>query len=230
MRNWVAMTGATSPAVTRAALAANYGSIEMIDDRVGQILATLDRLGQRDRTVVVFTSDHGDMMGDHGLLLKGFMHYRGTLQVPLVIVDPRRGAGRTASLASSIDLGPTLLDLAGIEPYHGIQGRSLTPLMDDPSATVRDHVLIEDDLDVPIEVARMPTSIRTLITPTHRYTRYNTGEDGLYELGTDDDERTNVAAAEPRRRAALVEQLTDALIAHTDTSRYAPVAGVAGGH
>ena len=49
-------------------------------------------------------------------------------------------------------------------------------------------------------------------------------------VGTDDDERTNVAAAEPRRRAALVEHLTDALIAHTDTSRYAPVAGVAGGH
>jgi len=229
MRNWVAMTGATSPEVTRAAMAANYGAIEMIDDRVGRILDTIDRLGQRDDTIVVFTSDHGDMMGDHGLLLKGFMHYRGTLQVPLVVVDPRRPARRSASLASSIDLGPTLLELAGIAPYHGIQGHSLVPLMDDPAAAVRDHVLIEDDLDVPAEVARMATSIRTLITPTHRYTRYNTGEDGLYELGTADDERTNLAGSDPRRRAAHVELLADALIAHTEKSRFAPVAGAGGG-
>ena len=229
MRNWVAMTGATSPEVTRAAIAANYGSIEMIDDRVGQILATIERLGQTDDTIVVFTADHGDMMGDHGLLLKGFMHYRGTLQVPMVVVDPRREAGRTASLASSIDLGPTLLDLAGLDPYHGIQGHSLVPLMADPAASVRDTVLIEDDLDVPLEVAPMATSIRTLITPTHRYTRYNTGEDGLYELGTADDERTNLAPTEPLLRAQHIEQLADALIDHTEKSRFAPLLGAAGG-
>jgi len=229
MRNWVAMTGATSPEVTRAAIAANYGSIEMIDDRVGQILAAVERLGQTDDTIVVFTSDHGDMMGDHGLLLKGFMHYRGTLQVPMVIVDPRRDAGRSHSLASSIDLGPTLLELAGLEPYHGMQGHSLVPILDDPAASVRDNVLIEDDLDIPQGQAPFATSIRTLITPTHRYTRYNTGEDGLYEVGTDDDERTNLASSEPELRADHIEALTDALIDHTEKSRFAPVLGATGG-
>ncbi len=223
MRNWVAMTGATSPEVTKAAIAANYGSIEMIDDRVGQILTTIEHLGQTDDTIVVFTSDHGDMMGDHGLLLKGFMHYRGTLQVPMVIVDPRREAGRSSSLASSIDLGPTLLELAALPGYHGIQGHSLVPVLDDNGATVRDNVLIEDDVDVPPGHAPFATSIRTLITPTHRYTRYNTGEDGLYELHTEDDERTNVSATEPTLRAEHVEALTDALIAHTETSRHAPL-------
>jgi arylsulfatase A-like enzyme len=228
MRNWVAMTGATSPEVTRAAIAANYGSIEMIDDRIGQILAAIERLGQTDDTIVVFTSDHGDMMGDHGLLLKGFMHYRGTLQVPMVVVDPRCEPGRTSSLASSIDLGPTLLELAGLTGYHGIQGHSLVPILDDKHATVRDNVLIEDDLDVPVERATFATSIRTLITSTHRYTRYNTGEDGLYELHTDDDERTNLSAHEPALRAEHVEALTDALIAHTEKSRHAPLVGAGG--
>lgn len=228
MRNWVAMTGATSSEVTRAAIAANYGSIEMIDDRIGQILAAIERLGQTDDTIVVFTSDHGDMMGDHGLLLKGFMHYRGTLQVPMVVVDPRCEPGRTSSLASSIDLGPTLLELAGLTGYHGIQGHSLVPILDDKHATVRDNVLIEDDLDVPVERATFATSIRTLITSTHRYTRYNTGEDGLYELHTDDDERTNLSAHEPALRAEHVEALTDALIAHTEKSRHAPLVGAGG--
>ncbi len=223
MRQWVALTGATSPEVVRAAMAANYGSIEMVDDRIGQILATVDRLGQTDNTIVVFTADHGDMMGDHGLLLKGFMHYRGTLQVPLLIVDPRRGAGRSASLASSVDIGPTLMGLCGIEPYHGIQGVSLEPVLDDDAATVRDSVLIEDDLDEP-DGGRIPSTIRTLITAEHRYTRYSSGEDGVYELGTADDERTNLAA-EPALRAKLVDGLADAMMAHVDKTRLSPVSG-----
>ena len=57
--------------------------ITMIDEGVGRIMQTLNQLGIEDNTLVVFTSDHGDMMGEHGLFLKGFMHHRGTLQVPL---------------------------------------------------------------------------------------------------------------------------------------------------
>ena len=85
------------------------------------------------------------MMGDHSLMLKGFLHYRGTLAVPMVVVDPRRRPGRTDSLAGSIDLGPTLLELADVRGYDGIGGRSLVPVLDDAGASVRDEVLIEDD-------------------------------------------------------------------------------------
>ncbi|MEZ5295331.1 MAG: sulfatase-like hydrolase/transferase [Ilumatobacteraceae bacterium] len=223
MRNWVGLTGATSPEVTRAAMAANYGAIEMIDDRVGQIMATIERLGQLDDTIVVFTADHGEMMGDHFLMLKGYMHYRGTLQVPLVVSDPRRTAARTTSLAASIDIGPTLMDLCGVETYHGVQGTSQLPVLDDPTASVRDSVLIEDDLDWP-KIDPFPTMIRTLITPEHRYSRYNTGEDGVYELGTDDDERTNLASTRPELRSELIEGLTDAMMRHSERSRGAPVA------
>jgi len=215
MRYWVDVIGATSPEVTRAAIAANYGTIEMIDDRVGQILAAVERLGQTDNTIVVFTSDHGDMMGDHHLLLKGMMHYRGCTQVPMVIADPRRAAGRSSSLISSIDVPSTLLDLCDIDGFKGTQGVSQTPVLDDPSASVRDAVLIEDDIDMKLPPV-FPTSIRTLITPTHRYSRYSTGEDQLYELGTDDDERTNVSGVDPKRRAEAIEQLTDTMMAHTN--------------
>ena len=218
MIQWVGLAGATSPQVTRAAIAANYGTIEMIDDRVGQMLATIEELGQTDNTIVVFTSDHGDMMGDHHLLLKGFMHYRGCTQVPMVITDPRRTPSRTSSLISSIDVPSTLLDLCEIDGYHGIQGVSQTPVLDDASASVRDVVLIEDDVDMPMP-PMFPTSIRTLITPTHRYSRYDTSEDELYELGTEDDERTNLSSTDPQLRATLIEQLTDTMIAHTDKAR-----------
>lgn len=215
MRNWVDLIGATSPEVTRAAIAANYGTIEMIDDRVGQILAAVERLGQTDNTIVVFTADHGDMMGDHHLLLKGMMHYRGCTQVPMVIADPRRSPSRTTSLISSIDLPSTLLDLCDIDGYHGMQSICQTPVLDDPSASVRDAVLIEDDIDMALPPV-FPTSIRTLITPTHRFSRYATGEDQLYELGTDDDECTNLSATDPQLRGELMEQLTDAMIAHAN--------------
>ncbi len=84
-------------------------------------------------------------------------------------------------------------------------------------------VLIEDDVDRKMP-PMFPTSIRTLITSTHRYSRYDTGEDEVYELGTDDDERTNLSSTDPQLRAALIEQLTDTMIAHTDKARGAQAA------
>ena len=72
------------------------------------------------------------------------MHYRGTLQVPMVIADPTAQPGRTDSLAGSIDLPTTLLDRAGLPHYEGMQGHSLRPVLGDPATAVRDHVLIEE--------------------------------------------------------------------------------------
>ena len=206
--------------LARAAIAATYGMIELIDDCVGQILAAVERAGAHDSTIVVFTSDHGDMMGDHGLLLKGCMHYRGTLQVPMVIASPGRGATQTSSLASSVDLGPTLLDLAGLEPYDGIQGVSLSPVLDDPAASVRESVLIEDDIpDSNRSWGDMPTKTRTLIADGMKYTRHSTGEHQLFCLDDDPDELTELSAAYPTVHAAMITRLADALIEVTDTAR-----------
>lgn len=96
-----------------------------------------------------------------------------------------------------------------------MQGVTQTPVLDDTTASVRNAVLIEDDIDMALPPI-FPSSIRTLITPTHRFSRYTTGEDQLYELSTDDDECTNLSATDPQLRGELMEQLTDTMIAHAN--------------
>lgn len=228
-RGWVSPCGATDPELVREALAATYGAIEFIDDGVGRLVAAIEALGQLDNTVIVFTADHGDMMGDHGLFLKGFMPFRGTQQVPMVIVDPRRPdeatGARSTSLASSIDLGPTLLDLCDVDAHDGIQGRSLVPVIDDPTAVVRDHVLIEDDLREQTAVRmRIPHRIRTIVTDDGmKYTRYSNGDTMLFDLTSDPDELDERSHVDAAATAAANERLLDAMIWATDDARGAPV-------
>ncbi len=221
---WVSGFGAMDHDMLREAIAATYGMVEMIDDGIGKLLAAIERLGQTNDTIVVFTTDHGDMMGDHGLMIKGFMHYRGTLQVPLVIADPTKAAARTSSLAGSIDLAPTLLDLAGIRPYDGIQGRSLVPVLDDPEATVRSHVLIEDDISAALaRLVPIPEKTRTVIGDDGtKYTRHTTGEEQLFDLVADPDEMSPIHHLDADRRTRALDLMTTALIEADDNARGAP--------
>ncbi|MXV88344.1 MAG: sulfatase-like hydrolase/transferase [Acidimicrobiales bacterium] len=225
-RHWVAPCGvAGDHDLLREAIAATYGMIELIDDRVGRILAALDRLGQTDNTIIVFTADHGDMMGDHGLMLKGYMHYRGTLAVPMVIVDPRRAPGRTQSLAGSIDLGPTLMELAGVTPFAGMSGRSLVPVLDDASAAVREEVLIEDDFPgALVTKARLPAKTRSLVTADMRLTRHSSGEEQLFDTAADPHELSPLGRSDPARRAEMYERLVEAMMEADDLARGMPMA------
>ena len=122
----------------REMAAKEYGMISMIDDSIGAILKQLDDLNLADNTIIVFTSDHGDMFGDHGVMLKGAMHYEGCTRVPLLINVPGQTAGVSNSLISSLDLGPTLLAQAGLESFYGMQGHDASALLTDPNATRRD--------------------------------------------------------------------------------------------
>ncbi|MCP3989134.1 MAG: sulfatase-like hydrolase/transferase [Actinomycetia bacterium] len=224
-RMWVAPFGASNHDLVAEAIAATYGLIEMIDDGVGQILAAIEARGQLDNTIVVFTSDHGDMMGDHGLMLKGFMPYRGTQQVPLVIAPPSGVGQRSASLASSVDFAATILDLCDLDPYDGIQGQSLAPILADPTTTVRSHVLVEDDCPPAMAAGRLtPHKIRTLISPELRFTRTSSGEELLFDIAVDADETTNLANQESALRAGAVELMMEALLAADDLARGAPIA------
>jgi len=224
-RQWVSPFGATDHGLLRECIAATYGMIEFIDDGVGRIIATLERLGQLDNTIVVFTSDHGDMMGDHGLMLKGFMPFAGTLHVNMVVTDPRRNAGRSQSLASSLDLGPTLMDLCDVPTHDGVQGRSLVPTLDDPATTVRDHILAEDDLrEASASRMGIPHRIRTLVTNDgHKFTRYSSGETMLFDLAADPDELSELSHADEAATSNANERLLDAMIQATDDARGAPV-------
>lgn len=173
---------------------------------------------------MVFTSDHGDMMGDHGLIMKLAMHFRGCLRVPMVIHAPGKAPARTSSLASSIDLPNTLLDLCGIDEYRGMQGHSLTDVLDDPTASVRDHVLVEEDFPMRAFGPGPPLKMRTVISDVGRYTRDTDGQEQLFDLTTDPDELVDLTEhdRDPVRRAAMVERLADALIEADDLCRPEP--------
>ena len=222
-RDWVAPCGYGDDALLAEAIAATYGMIEMVDDGVGKLMQQLDDLGIQDNTIVVFTSDHGDMMGDHGLFLKGFMHYRGTLQVPMMIAVPGLPASRIPGLASSLDLAPTLLDLCGVADYDGIQGLSLRPVLENNTRRVRDHVLIEDDIaTITAKLTPIPGKTRTVITEQYRYTRNSKGEEQLFDLIADPDEMKDLTTSPHSARAQMMEVLADALIAADDAAKGAP--------
>ena len=119
-----------SPEELREIVRAYYAMVSFVDDEVGRILSALDELGLRESTLIVFSSDHGEMLGDHGLLLKGPMMYEGAVRVPLLMRWPGvlpEGA-RRAELVSLVDLCATFLAAAGLPDLPASQGDSLLPL------------------------------------------------------------------------------------------------------
>ncbi len=115
----------------REIIANTYGQISLIDHQVGRILIALEEAGLAEDTIVVFTSDHGDWLGDHGLVLKGPMFYEGLLRVGMIVKGPGVPAGRVIDEpVSTIDLAPTFLDLAGATPLLAQHGSSLRPFLE----------------------------------------------------------------------------------------------------
>jgi arylsulfatase A-like enzyme len=103
-------------------LAHTHGMIALVDDCVGRVLAKLDSLGLGDNTLVVFTSDHGDFLGDHHMLYKGQLPCKSLLEVPLIIADPAAPSGRVDYVSSNVDVMPTLLSRCGIDVPGRVQG------------------------------------------------------------------------------------------------------------
>lgn len=108
-----------------------YAMIQHIDAQVGRILAALDASGQRENTIVLFHSDHGELLGDHGLVLKGCRFFDGLVRVPMIFTWPGRiAAGQVSgALVELVDIAPTLLEAAGIDIPWTMQGRSLLPIL-----------------------------------------------------------------------------------------------------
>lgn len=204
----------------RHALAAQYGSISLIDDGIGRILAALEDQGLAEDTIIIFTSDHGDMFGDHGVMLKHAMHYRGCLKVPLVFAIPDGAKGVVDALASSIDIPSTILDLAGIQGFHGMQGHSLKPVMDGLAPGVRSSIYIEEDEKTDMTGAGCQTRMRTLITGDGRLTLYQGHSHGELFASADEPELVNLfaKAAGKDLKAAMIEELLQQTMAHAETS------------
>ena len=111
--------------------AAYWAMIDVIDTQVGRLLNFLEETGQRERTIVIFTSDHGEMLGDHGIYLKGPYFYEPAIRVPLIISGPGmlNNDARSDALVELVDLAPTLLEASNLERYPGMQGQSLLPML-----------------------------------------------------------------------------------------------------
>ena len=125
--------------------ASYYGMIELLDYEFGRLLAFLDREGLRENTVVIFTSDHGESLGDHGLLMKGCRFMEGLVRVPLIVSQP--GSFRQGYISQALveltDIVPTLYDAAGIDVPFFVQGRSLIPVLNGERSTHREYVRCE---------------------------------------------------------------------------------------
>ena len=178
----------------REAMALTCGMITAIDDAVGVILNKLGALGLADNTVVMFTSDHGDFMGDHQLLLKGPLHFQSLIKVPFIWSDPAGPSGATTSnLSGTIDIARTVLERAGLEPYNGIQGRSLLAAACAKESDPPEAVLIEEDGQRTYMGFDAPVRARTLVTRRHRMTIYHGVAWGvLHDLEVDPHEMTNL--------------------------------------
>ncbi len=108
-------------------LAKYWAMIELIDDNIGRLIKTLEETGQRQNTLVIFTSDHGNMVGHHGLLAKGCRFYEGLVRVPLIFSMPGlvQQNTRNKALVGLVDITPTLLELAGLPADERMHGKSL---------------------------------------------------------------------------------------------------------
>ncbi|MCA9161194.1 MAG: sulfatase-like hydrolase/transferase, partial [Planctomycetales bacterium] len=113
--------------------------IERLDEIVGRFLAVLDETGQREDTIIVFTSDHGEMLGDCGRWEK-FVPHQMSIGIPLVVCGPGVARGKISAPATFLDLHATVLDLAGAEPIPGVDSLSMAPQWADPAAPGRDVV------------------------------------------------------------------------------------------
>ncbi|WP_299752804.1 sulfatase-like hydrolase/transferase [uncultured Tateyamaria sp.] len=196
----------------RAIIALTYGMITMIDDAIGRVLKRLDDLGLAENTVVIFTTDHGDYMGDHGLMLKLLLHYQGIIRVPFIWHDPLRPATNAvdSSLASSIDISATVLARAGIQPFNGLQGRDLF------ASEAPDAVIVEEDSQRTMTGFDRPQRVRTVVTDRYRMSLRqgeNWGE--LFDLKADPHEMQNLfedpsaAQAKAELTAAMLYRIID---------------------
>jgi arylsulfatase A-like enzyme len=167
----------------RELIANYYGMISLIDHNVGRILAALDEFGLAEDTLVVYSTDHGDWLGDHGLILKGPMAYEGLLRVGLLVRGPDVPRGKVVTdPVSTIDLPKTFADFAGVTLADARHSRSLKPLIAGGGA--RDFAFSEWDLRA--SRCGVDLWLRTVRTRTHKLTvESNSGAGEIYDLVND---------------------------------------------
>lgn len=194
--------------LARKAIQAYYASISFADAQLGRVLDALKETGLADNTIVVFTSDHGYHMGEHGHWQKTTLFENAT-RVPLIVAGP--GVSETGAIAEGIvemvDIYPTMVDLAGFKPPASVNGRSLVPILKDADTTIRTSALTQYSNGYSIRTSR------------YRYTQW--GDQGslgaeLYDHHSDPQELVNLidkpelSGIQKELRAELLARIDDA--------------------
>ena len=191
----------------------NYGAmLENIDARIGEIIAAIERRGELENTVIIYTSDHGDMLGDHDEWQKS-RPWQSAVAVPLIVAGPGVSEGRKSSaLIQMFDLAATFIDYAGADPVPDMDARSIRPVLEDPARGHRDVLF---------------SGLRyhggyTGVSAQHPSDRYiwDLAFDGrfklvhqhgyglapqLFDLESDPAETNDLAASQPERASAMME-------------------------
>ncbi len=216
----------------RQCVQAYFASITFMDAQLGRILDALDRLGLADNTIIVFASDHGYHLGEHGLWQKMSL-FEESARVPLLIAAPgiaKRGTVAKAPV-SLVDVYPTLTELCGITAPPNLQGQSLVPMLKDPAAVGRGWALTEVTRGGGPSQAKITPSLAegkqfagyTLRTPRWRYTEWDEGHRGreLYDHDADPRELKNLA--DDPAHAETVKTLSEQI--RTATKATLPASG-----
>jgi arylsulfatase A-like enzyme len=175
--------------------AAYWAMCDLIDDQVGRMLAVLEEIGQSENTIVIFSSDHGELLGDHGVYLKGPFFYEPSIRVPLIVAWPGQvRAQHSLALVELTDLAQTVLDAVGLPHHPGMQGKSLWPLLtgEIESDQHREDVYCEYYNAMPWHAE--PTAQMTMVR-TKRFklaVDHPASEGELYDLENDPAETRNL--------------------------------------
>ena len=191
----------------KKAVSGYYASVAYMDAQVGKVMSALDKAGLRDNTIVIFTSDHGYHLGEHDFWAKVSLHEESAM-VPLIISVPGKRPAVCSSFAELLDLYPTVSSLCGLEVPERLQGRDLSPTLDDPKQQVRDTAFCVNG--------------RGFLLRDQKWAYIQYGEDAargveLFDMTRDPQQITNLAKSPAHR--AIVQDFREKLTAKLKSVR-----------
>lgn len=195
-----------------------YACNRYIDREIGRVLDAIDATHKED-TVVIYTSDHGDMLGSHGLLVKGPVMYEEVANIPFIVRVPDGRSGAVShELVSQMDIMPTLLDFAGIDIPETMQGVSFKPVLEEENASVRENVMVSfNRFAINHDQFGSFYPIRCMFDGRYKLVINLLDGDELYDLQDDPGEISN--RVDDPALAAVRDWLHDAILNEMDRSR-----------
>ncbi len=208
--------GALEDDLQRTLIHGYHAAVSYMDAQLGRVINELDRLGLSQNTVIVLWGDHGWHLGDHGIWCK-HTNYEQAARIPLLVAAPgARSAARTSSLIETVDIYPTLCELAGVPAPMGLDGRSFAATLRDPGLSTKDHAIHVYPRGI---AGKGPVIGRAIRTARHRMVEWKkvganpeSAELELYDYEADPLETKNLAADQP----SVVAELRSMLAQHPE--------------